>query len=118
LTVRVVTFNLHAGVDGWGRRTDVVQMAIGLGADVLITPETWRGDDGDDMYATLSSSLEMQGTFVPLARAERVSTGSGGATWQPRLAHFTGEHGLHFTEHRELTPSPGPARGFVGPSSS
>lgn len=103
--MRVVTFNLHAGVDGWGRRTDVVEMAIGLGADVLITPETWRGDDGDDMYATLSSSLEMQGTFVPLARAERVSTGSGAATWQPRLAHFTGEHGLYFTEHRELTTS-------------
>jgi endonuclease/exonuclease/phosphatase family metal-dependent hydrolase len=103
--VRVATFNLHAGVDGWGRRSDAVEVAIGLDADVLITPETWRGDDGDDAYATLSSTLAMQGTFVPLTRAERVSTGTGGRSWQPRLAHFTGEHGLYFTEYRDLTAS-------------
>jgi endonuclease/exonuclease/phosphatase family metal-dependent hydrolase len=103
LAVRVATFNLHAGVDGWGRRTNAVDVALGLGADVLIAPETWRGDDGDDIYATLCSSLEMQGAFAPLARAERVTTGTGTRTWQPRLAHFTGEHGLYFTEHRELT---------------
>jgi endonuclease/exonuclease/phosphatase family metal-dependent hydrolase len=105
LTVRVVTFNLHAGVDGWGRRTSAVEVAIGLDPDVLITPETWRGDDGDDIYATLSSSLGMQGIFAPLARGERVSTGAGGRTWQPLLAHLTGEHGLYFAEHRELTTS-------------
>ncbi|MFI5036791.1 MAG: endonuclease/exonuclease/phosphatase family protein [Acidimicrobiales bacterium] len=103
--MRVATFNLHAGVDGWGRRTNALDVAIALAPDVLIAPETWRGDDGDDAYATLSSSLSMQGTFAPLARGERVSTGTGGRTWQPRLAHFTGEHGLYFTEHRDLTTS-------------
>lgn len=101
--MRVATFNLHAGVDGWGRRTDAVEVAIGLDADVLIAPETWRGDDGDDIYTALTSGLAMQGVFAPLARAERVTTGTGGRTWQPRLAHFTGEHGLYFTEHRDLT---------------
>ncbi len=101
--MRVATFNLHAGVDGWGRRTNALEVAIGLDADVLITPETWRGDDGDDMYATLTSLPETHGTFVPLTRAERVTTGTARRTWQPRLAHFTGEHGLYFTEHRDLT---------------
>jgi endonuclease/exonuclease/phosphatase family metal-dependent hydrolase len=105
LTVRVATFNLHAGVDGWGRRTDAVAVALGLGADVLITPETWRGDDGDDIYTTLSSQGAMTGVFAPLARGERVTTGTGGSTWQPRLAHLTGEQGLYFAEHRELTTS-------------
>jgi len=105
LTVRVATFNLHAGVDGWGRRTRAVDVAIEIDADVLIAPETWRGDDGDDVYATLSAALDYQGVFAPLARAERVSTGTGGRGWQPSLAHFSGEHGLFFTEHRDLTPS-------------
>lgn len=109
--MRVATFNLHAGVDGWGRRTRAVDVAIELDADVLIAPETWRGDDGDDLYATLSAALRAEGVFVALARAERVSTGTGGATWQPRLAHLTGEQGLFFTEHRDLTPSQRHGRG-------
>ena len=103
--MRVATFNLHAGVDGWGRPTGALEHAASLNADILICPETWRGDDGVDFFADLQSRLTMTGIFVPLARAERVTTGRAGATWQPRLAHFTGEHGLYFTEHRSLSPA-------------
>ena len=101
--VRVVTFNLHAGVDGWGRPTGVVDHAVSLQPDVLICPETWRGAHGPDLYNELASRLDMRGVFVPLADAERVSVGSGGRSWQPLLAHFTGERGLYFSEHRSLT---------------
>ncbi len=101
--MRVATFNLHAGVDGWGRPTHALEHALGLGADVLICPEVWRGDDGTDFFEILCTALSMKGTFAPLARAERVTTGTGGATWQPRLAHFTGERGLYFLEHRTLS---------------
>ena len=103
--MRVATFNLHAGVDGWGRRTDAAKVAASLNADVLITPETWRGDDGEDVYAELAASGTMTGAYAPLARAERVTTGTGPRSWQPALAHFTGEHGLYFREHRDLTAS-------------
>ena len=101
--MRVVTFNLHAGVDGWGRRTDALEHLISLAPDVAICPELWRGDDGEDMVATLTERLQMRGEFVALARAERVVTGNGPRRWQPLLAHFTGERGLYFREHRELT---------------
>jgi len=101
--VRVVTFNLHAGVDGWGRPTRVLEVIKDLDADVLILPELWRADDGPDLYEDLKNSLQLEGEFAPLAQAERVTSGEGGATWQPRLAHFFGERGLHFTEHRALT---------------
>ena len=101
--MRVATFNLHAGVDGWGRPTGALEHAASLEADILICPETWRGDDGTDFYAELQTRLAMTGLFVPLARAERVTSGRAGTTWQPRLAHLTGEHGLYFTEHRSLS---------------
>jgi len=101
--VRVATFNLHAGVDGWGRPTRVVDHAVSLRPDVLICPETWRGEHGSDLYDELASRLGMRGVFVPLARADRAHADSGGNSWQPRLAHFTGEHGLYFSEHRSLT---------------
>lgn len=103
--MRIATFNLHAGVDGWGRPTGALDHAASLDADVLICPETWRGDDGNDFFAQLQTRLAMEGLFVPLARAERISTGRAGTAWQPRLAHLTGEHGLYFTEHRSLSPA-------------
>ena len=101
--MRVATFNLHAGVDGWGRPTNALTQAGELNADVLICTELWRGDEGPDFYEELIQRLGMRGTFVALARASRVTTGSGGRSWQPLLAHFIGERGLSFSEHR--TPS-------------
>jgi endonuclease/exonuclease/phosphatase family metal-dependent hydrolase len=101
--VRVATFNLHAGVDGWGRPTRVLDVVKDLDADILILPELWRADDGPDFYDDLSTSLAMTGDFAPLATGERVTSGEGPSSWQPMLAHFLGERGLYFREHRELT---------------
>jgi len=101
--VRVASFNLHAGIDGWGRPTRALEHAAQLGADVLVCPELWRGDEGPDLFDELATRLGMKGLFVPLARGERVLATSGGRSWLPWLAHFTGEHGLYFQEHRQLT---------------
>jgi endonuclease/exonuclease/phosphatase family metal-dependent hydrolase len=102
--VRVATFNVHAGVDGWGRPTPALEHAASLDADVLVCPELWRADDGPDLYQDLADRLAMAGTFAPLAHGERVTTGLGGRSWQPFFAHLTGERGLYFSEHRSLTP--------------
>jgi len=96
--VRVVTSNLHAGVDGWGRATAALSAALDLAPDVFIAPETWRGDDGDDFVATLESR-GYQGLFVPVTRGERVISTHPtirSRSWQPRTAHLTGERGLYY----------------------
>ena len=73
--MRVATFNLHAGVDGWGRPTRVLEVVKDLDADILILPELWRADDGPDFYDDLSTSLAaMTGDFAPLASGERVTS--------------------------------------------
>jgi endonuclease/exonuclease/phosphatase family metal-dependent hydrolase len=112
--VRVATFNLHAGVDGWGRPTQVLEHVVALDADVMILPELWRGEGGHDFYGELRDRLAMNGAFAPLATGQRVTTGVGGRTWQPMLAHFTGEHGLYFDEHRSLTKAQRTRRGDLG----
>jgi endonuclease/exonuclease/phosphatase family metal-dependent hydrolase len=101
--VRVATFNLHAGVDGWGRPTQVLDVVKNLDADIMILPEIWRGDDGPDFFDDLRESLHVEGGFVALARGERVTTGVGTRSWQPKRAHFTGERGVYLFEHRSMT---------------
>jgi endonuclease/exonuclease/phosphatase family metal-dependent hydrolase len=111
--VRVATFNLHAGVDGWGRPTRALEVVKGLDADVIVLPELWRADEGHDFFTDLSSTLGVTGGFAPLAHGERVTTGVGSTRWQPRLAHFVGERGLFFDEHRALTKSQLASRALV-----
>ncbi len=103
--MRVVTSNLHAGVDGWGRPTAALETALSLAPQILICPEVWRGDDGDDFVARIADS-GLRGHFVPLARAQRVANMSPPATsrrWQPWSAHLTGERGLYYGEFRTFT---------------
>lgn len=102
--MRVATFNLHAGVDGWGRPTRAIDLLKGLDADLLIAPELWRGDGGgEDLYDELASATGTLGAFAPLAHGERTRHGVGGRGWQPLTAHLWGERGLYFDEHRPLT---------------
>ena len=100
--MRVATFNLHAGVDGWGRPTGALDAVVALEPDILICPETWRGAD-ENLFDELSRRLHMTGTFVALAEAKRAVGHHDGPSWQPWRAHFTGEHGLYFSEHRPLS---------------
>jgi len=99
--VRVVTSNLHAGVDGWGRPTAALAETLSLAPDIVICPEVWRGDE--DFVATLSAR-GYQGHYEAIASAQRVSSGAlGGRRWQPRSSHLTGERGLYYGEYRKLT---------------
>ena len=57
-TLRVATFNIHMGVDGWGRPFDVVAECRALDADVLVLQEAWTPDDGSaGTAALLAASL-------------------------------------------------------------
>ena len=44
--MRVASFNVHMGVDGWGRPFDVLAECAALDADVLVLQEAWTPDDG------------------------------------------------------------------------
>jgi endonuclease/exonuclease/phosphatase family metal-dependent hydrolase len=44
-SLTVASFNLHAGIDGWGRPFDVVAACRDLDADILVLQETWTPDE-------------------------------------------------------------------------
>jgi endonuclease/exonuclease/phosphatase family metal-dependent hydrolase len=64
----VATFNLHAGVDGWGRPFDVVAACRTIDADVLVLQETWTPDNATGIAETVGSALGYTVFEHPLAR--------------------------------------------------
>jgi endonuclease/exonuclease/phosphatase family metal-dependent hydrolase len=100
--LRVATYNLHAGVDGWGRPSDVVDAAAGLDADVLFVQEAWRGDGGVDLAAEIAARTGATALVVPLAAGARVTGGAGSARWHPASAMLVGNRGLYLDSVRAL----------------
>ncbi|MDE3086949.1 MAG: endonuclease/exonuclease/phosphatase family protein [Acidobacteriota bacterium] len=63
----VATFNLHAGVDGWGRPYDVLEACRSLDADVLVLQEVWVPDDEEGLAQRIAAGLGYRATYVPAA---------------------------------------------------
>jgi len=53
----VATFNLHAGIDGWGTPFNVVSACAELDADVLLLQETWTPEGGEGLASLVAKSL-------------------------------------------------------------
>ena len=85
----VANFNIHAGIDGWGREFDAVSACLGFDADVLVIAEDWVGDDPCE---SIGASVAREGGYeiitAPLSPARRRRTTPSTSTrprrWQPR----------------------------------
>jgi endonuclease/exonuclease/phosphatase family metal-dependent hydrolase len=51
------SFNVHAGVDGWGRPFDWLAACRSLDADVLVLQESWQPEEGPGLAATVGRDL-------------------------------------------------------------
>ena len=52
-TLSLASFNVHMGVDGWGRPFDLVAECAALDADILVLQEAWTPDGGAPGTAAL-----------------------------------------------------------------
>lgn len=100
-TLRAATYNLHAGVDGWGRPTPVVDVAVALDADVLCLQEAWRSATVD-LAAEIAARTGAVACTFPLASGQRVTGGAGDASWQPRDSLLHGNLGLYLDSERPV----------------
>lgn len=67
VALTVATFNVHAGVDGWGRPFDVVGACRAVDADVLVLEETWIPDVGSSIAEAVGRALGYAVFEHPLA---------------------------------------------------
>jgi endonuclease/exonuclease/phosphatase family metal-dependent hydrolase len=83
----VATFNLHAGIDGWGRAFDVVACCSRLDADVLLLQETFTPEGGDGLASLVATSLGYEVHEAPLSDALLLEASMpAGARWGPNRA--------------------------------
>lgn len=87
----VASFNVHSGVDGWGRRFDVKERCARLDADVIVLQESWTPDGRQGMAEEISEHLGYE------AHEFKSATGrlSGphphpGPKWKPPSRRFDG----------------------------
>ena len=87
----VASFNVHSGVDGWGRRFDLEGACARLDADVIVLQEAWTPDGRRGMADELAERLGYE--------AHELATSSGrlsaphphpGAKWKPHSGRFDG----------------------------
>jgi len=100
--VLVATANIHAGVDGYGRRTNVLSELLNLDVDLLFVQEIWRGED-EDQFAVLQETSHFSGEFVELAPCTRVTEETGGGGWHPIHGLLSGDRGLYFDAYTALS---------------
>ena len=80
----VATFNVHAGVDGWGRPFDVAEACQALDADVLVLQEVWTPEDGEGIAEAVGARLGYRVTSVPTAKVRLYPpVASAPVTWGP-----------------------------------
>jgi endonuclease/exonuclease/phosphatase family metal-dependent hydrolase len=87
----LATFNVHLGVDGWGRPYDVVGACRALDPDVLVMQESWAPDGGDpSTAATVADQLGLEVVAeVGLAHGRLFApVATPGPRWGPRVGQL------------------------------
>ena len=102
----VANFNMHAGVDGWGRPFDPIAVCRSLDADVLVLEEAWTSEaagPGDGQAEQIAAALGYQVVTCTLAEGRRAQPHPAAtARWLPRLGFRRGKNALFFDSVRPL----------------
>jgi endonuclease/exonuclease/phosphatase family metal-dependent hydrolase len=95
------SFNVHAGVDGWGRPHDVLGLCRQLNADVLVLQESWCPEGRPSLAAEVGTALGYEVTEVALARGRRAGPHPAAtARWMRRFDWRTTNHAIFLDSER------------------
>jgi endonuclease/exonuclease/phosphatase family metal-dependent hydrolase len=95
------SYNVHAGIDGWGRPHDVLGLCRRIDADVLVLQESWQPDGAKSVAAEVADALGYRVTEVPLAGGRRAAAHPDAtARWMRRLDWRTTSHAIFLDSER------------------
>lgn len=103
MRLSVASFNLHCGVDGWGRPFDVAAALRLLDADVLVLSEAWVPDGGAGELAELAPALGYTVAYQPLARGRLAGPHpAADDRWMHRWDWRGSGHAVYLDSERQL----------------
>jgi len=98
------TFNVHAGIDGWGRPHDVTALCRAIDADVLVIQESWHPEGGISLAQEVGDALGYSVTEVALAGGRRaVPHPAPTDRWMRRLDWRTTSHAIFLDSERPFS---------------
>ena len=106
-TFVVANFNLHAGIDGWGRPFDVVAACRGIGADLLVLEECWTPTTADQpgLAATVGVALGYSVLELPLSSGRRAGPHPrADHRWMRPFDWRGSSHAVYLDGHRPYSP--------------
>lgn len=100
----VVTYNLHAGIDGWGRPYDVVAACRGLDADLLVLEESWCPEGQPGLATELAAALGCSFRELPLAGGRRAGPHpNANQRWMRSLDWRSSSHAIYLDSNRSFS---------------
>jgi len=120
----VATFNVHCGVDGWGRPYDLEGACRLLDADVLVLQEVWTPLEGPGLAHRLGEALGYQVVTRPLVRGrlfEPSPEDAARTSWGPKAwtrARTRRALMLRARADRARVPAPTAVGASTGPGAS
>jgi endonuclease/exonuclease/phosphatase family metal-dependent hydrolase len=102
----VANFNMHAGVDGWGRPFDAIAVCAAIDADVLVLQEAWTNDaegPGSGQAEQIGAALGYQVVTCTLAQGRRpLPHPEATARWMPHMGYRAPNRSLYLSGGRPL----------------
>jgi endonuclease/exonuclease/phosphatase family metal-dependent hydrolase len=106
IVLTIANFNMHAGIDGWGRPFDYLDACRSLHADVLVLQETWTAaglPPEEGQAGTIAATLGYTAVPCTLADGYRIPPPSDAPpTWMPRPAFLERNKSLYFDAVRPI----------------
>ena len=82
----MASYNVHGGLDGWGRPFDVVEPCRQIDADVVVLQECWSPDVGRPLAHRVATELGYTVIDMAMARGRVLAPpGDAGDRWGPRV---------------------------------
>jgi len=97
----IASYNVHGGVDGWGRPFDVLAVCRSLDADVLVLQESWAPEDGVALHDAVAGAMGYSAVrFEPLSPGRiTVPPTDPGPRWGPPVRARSG-YGMRLVRYR------------------
>ena len=102
-TFSITTVNLHAGIDGWGRRFAAVDHCVNFQSDILLIQENWTPEGERSLAGEIAAKTGMELIETTYATGRRGHENPNATDkWLSKKGFLGHDHSLYFDSAKRL----------------